>query len=175
MSISPSGDHPKPNAKPKLSDDLQAQLAYLREQDAKRVQKLYYSDEHKVFFVTKQPRHPVPDRDGREAYISVKPYNELAPDVVMRMKTVAEAWEEKQSQVRIAAWERDLVFVDVSSRTESFISISRLDADVRKKLQPSGDDGALWKKYAAAVKGETGHALVAPAKAEFRKRQPSVT
>lgn len=146
----------------------QEEIAYLKQQDASRMQRLYVSDKYKVFFVTKQPRLPLPDTDDRNAYIAIRPFKDFTPEAVKKLKAIAEPWDEAASQVSIHEWERDLVFVDVSSRTESFISISALNDDVRDKLQPYNDN-ALWKTYTAVASGSVGHETVAPERASFRK------
>ncbi len=152
-----------------IRQEVQAEKDYLLSKDAQRAERLYVSDEYKIFFVTKQPRYPLPDKDDRKAYISAKPFNELTEEAVKKLRAIAQPWDEEKSKVRIAAWERDLVLVDVPSRTESFISISRLDDSVREKLQPFGDGEATWKKFISLASGTVGQDVTAPEKASFAK------
>ncbi len=134
----------------KSDDDLERER-WQREADKSRREQLYVSEAYKVFFLTKQTG-PEGCDDGRNAYISVKPFSEVPADALEEMKTRAEPWS-PASQVRIEAKDPLLVFHDDITKTESNIYIGELDADVRQKLRGQGAKNAwsaLFDKAAAA-------------------------
>ena len=132
-----------------MTDEELRQERIQREADARRVEKLYVSDEYQVFFLTKQPGTD-PDA-GRKAYISVRPFNLVPAEALDELRKTAEPWNSQASQVRIAAEGDQLVFHDQITNTQSKILIGELDAEVRQRLR--GGQGVVnaWDKLFTAA------------------------
>jgi hypothetical protein len=126
-----------------------------------RTEKLFVSDEYKIFFLTGQS-----DGGWRRAYITAKAFHTMDDDTRERMAATAEPWDATASRVTITPAQGKLSFYDGCTGTTSTMPLSELDADVQLKLQ--GKLGDPFAKYAAPSK-PAADAGEAPAKSQSQK------
>lgn len=142
----------------KDDDELERESAQCKA-DAQRSEKLYVSEDYKVFFLTRQP--DTNGSDDRNAYISIKPFNVIPAEALDQMRSTAEPWSlQTGSQVRIEVRDPLLVFHDDITKTESQIFVGELDLDVRQRLRAGQGAANAWDKLFNAAAAANPSATV---------------
>ncbi|MDE1151820.1 MAG: hypothetical protein PW788_04705 [Micavibrio sp.] len=130
-----------------------------------RVERLYVSDEYKVFLLTGQA-----NGSYRKGYVGVRPFGSLGADQLEKLKSQA-APVDKDSRLSLSSDQANLKVYDGFTGTTSSFPLSELDADIKARLlyKAPGKSGFTdaWEKYTgpnAEAPGTTDGAAPAQAK-----------
>lgn len=131
-----------------------------------RVEKLFVSEDYKLFFLTGQKN----DQSWRRAYITVKPFHALDAEAIEQMKAVATRADDKDAGVQISLGQGNLAFYDKFTGTTSRVPWTELDTEIQERLRGNVTDA--FAKYGAkksfAAKDEPAETPTSQPKRSFR-------